>query len=68
MGIASGGSGIGTMLLPILGTYLIDEYGWRGTFLILSGIGLQGIYAGLLFKDVEKASIRQEHSGTLLLT
>ncbi|KAK3105581.1 hypothetical protein FSP39_001009 [Pinctada imbricata] len=49
VGLSSAGSGIGTMVLPILGSYLMDIYNWQGTLLILSGVGLQGLYCAFMF-------------------
>jgi len=46
--IASMGGGIGTFVLPFLTTFCLEKYGWRGTFLILSGVMLQGVVAGAL--------------------
>ncbi|KAI3378770.1 hypothetical protein SNEBB_010405 [Seison nebaliae] len=40
-GIAVSGSGVGTIIFPILTEYLISTYGWRGTQLIFAGIILQ---------------------------
>ncbi|CAH1784635.1 unnamed protein product [Owenia fusiformis] len=39
-GIAKAGLGIGSFLYPLLIEALNEEYRWRGTMLILSGIGL----------------------------
>ncbi|KAK3092913.1 hypothetical protein FSP39_008808 [Pinctada imbricata] len=50
-GITSTGNAVGTILLPIIGYYLIDIYTWRGTFLILAGIGLQGMYCGVMLPN-----------------
>lgn len=47
--IASTGSGIGRMTLPFLTRYTLNEYGWRGTFLILAGLCLQTVVVGFLF-------------------
>jgi MFS family permease len=46
--IASMGGGFGTFVLPFLTTFCLEQYGWRGTFLILSGVMLQGVVAGAL--------------------
>ncbi|XP_067668388.1 monocarboxylate transporter 13-like [Haliotis asinina] len=48
--IASCGSGIGTLALPPLYTYLLGEYGWRGTLLLLSGLVLNGVVCAGVFR------------------
>jgi predicted MFS family arabinose efflux permease len=37
MGIAVCGSGLGTFILPPINRMLMNEYGWKGAFLILGG-------------------------------
>ncbi|CAH1271589.1 SLC16A4 [Branchiostoma lanceolatum] len=39
-GIAFAGVGVGNIAFPPLFTYLIEEYGWRGSFLIAAGVML----------------------------
>lgn len=48
-GIAVCGSGIGTFVFAPLVTALNDEYGWRGTTLILAGLMLNGIACGAVY-------------------
>ena len=50
-GIAVSGSGLGTYAVAPLIEFLIDEYGWRGTLLIFSGITLNFMVFGALFRD-----------------
>lgn len=51
-GIAVSGSGLGTFALAPFLEYLLGEYGWRGTLLILSGLTLNFMVFGALFRDV----------------
>jgi len=55
-GIAVGwsvtGTGIGQMLLPILVSFLLDEYGFQGTILILAAISSHSFAAALLYQPV----------------
>ncbi|ESP01427.1 hypothetical protein LOTGIDRAFT_111770 [Lottia gigantea] len=52
-GLAVCGSGIGTFIFAPLTEYLIQEYGWRGTLLILGGIVLNLSISGALFRPLE---------------
>lgn len=52
-GLTVAGSGIGTFLFAPLIEYLLDEYGWRGALLILSGIMLNLVLCGALIRDLE---------------
>uniref|UniRef100_A0A182RUC9 MFS domain-containing protein n=1 Tax=Anopheles funestus TaxID=62324 RepID=A0A182RUC9_ANOFN len=52
-GLSVCGSGIGTFVFASLTQILLDEYGWRGTTLILAGIFLNMCLCGLLMRDLE---------------
>lgn len=52
-GIAVCGSGLGTFIFSPLSGYLIEEYGWRGTMLIIGGITLNCIIFGATFKPLQ---------------
>ncbi|XP_055601952.1 uncharacterized protein LOC129750864 [Uranotaenia lowii] len=52
-GLSVCGSGIGTCIFAKLTQILLDEYGWRGTTLILAGIFLNMCLCGLLMRDLE---------------
>ena len=53
-GIAVCGSGIGTFVFAPFTQWLMDNYdGWRGACIILSGIFLNMIICGLMFKELE---------------
>ncbi|KAK3091086.1 hypothetical protein FSP39_017020 [Pinctada imbricata] len=48
-GIATAGSGLGSIVYPLLTQYLINVYGWRGSMLILAGINMNTFWlSGLL--------------------
>lgn len=51
-GLSVCGSGIGTMVFAPLTQYLLDEYGWRGTVLILAGFFLNMVVCGALMRDL----------------
>ncbi|EAA01104.6 AGAP001782-PA [Anopheles gambiae str. PEST] len=52
-GLSVCGSGIGTFVFASLTQILLDEYGWRGTTLILAGVFLNMCLCGLLMRDLE---------------
>ncbi|KAH1016120.1 hypothetical protein HUJ04_007392 [Dendroctonus ponderosae] len=51
LSIAASGTGFGTVIYSPLITYLTKEYGWRGSMLIMAGLGANMIISGLLMKD-----------------
>jgi MFS family permease len=52
-GIAVCGSGVGTFAFAPLATYLLEEYGWRGTNLILAGFIFNCMIFGALMRPLE---------------
>lgn len=52
-GIGASGTGIGTFLYAPFTQYLIEEYGWRGTCLILAGTLFNICVCGCLMLDPE---------------
>lgn len=52
-GLSVCGSGIGTFIFAPLTQMLIQEYGWRGTTLILAGFFLNMTVCGMLMRDLE---------------
>lgn len=52
-GIALSGSSLGSLSFPILSRYLIDTYGFGGTFIILTGLFLQNMVVGALLRPVD---------------
>ncbi|XP_003700739.2 monocarboxylate transporter 12 isoform X2 [Megachile rotundata] len=52
-GIAVCGSGLGTLIFAPCLKYFIVEYGWRGAIMICSGIVLNCIVLGALFRPLE---------------
>ncbi|KAK9882548.1 hypothetical protein WA026_021895 [Henosepilachna vigintioctopunctata] len=57
-GIAVCGSGFGTFVFAPLITYLLAEFGWRGSILIISGIVLECIIFGSLFRPIEYDDVK----------
>lgn len=52
-GLASCGTGFGTFLFAPLIIYLLREYKWRGTLLVLSAVHLNIICCGFLIRDID---------------
>lgn len=52
-GLSLCGSGIGTFIFPPLIQALLENYGWRGTTLILAGLFLNLAVCGTLMRDLE---------------
>ncbi|GAB0097411.1 MFS domain-containing protein [Sergentomyia squamirostris] len=61
-GLSVCGSGIGTFIFAPLTQVLLEEYGWRGTTLILAGVFLNMIICGLLMRDLEWTTHRAKKS------
>ncbi|KAL1497871.1 hypothetical protein ABEB36_008758 [Hypothenemus hampei] len=51
VGIGASGTGVGTFIFSPLTDYLLFEFGWRGTTLILSGCFLNMCVCGALMRD-----------------
>ncbi|XP_005101009.1 monocarboxylate transporter 12 [Aplysia californica] len=58
-GLAVCGTGIGTFTFAPLIDFLIYEYGWRGLFLILSGISLNLLVCGMLFRPLKFTDVER---------
>lgn len=54
--MASTGVSLGFTLWPLLSQYLLDEMGWRNTFLIFGGILLNGCVCGAIMRPIQLAS------------
>ncbi|KAM6118850.1 monocarboxylate transporter 6 [Phoenicopterus ruber ruber] len=54
--LASTGVSLGFTLWPLLSQYLLDEMGWRNTFLIFGGILLNCCVCGAIMRPVQLAS------------
>ncbi|GFO09748.1 monocarboxylate transporter 12 [Plakobranchus ocellatus] len=52
-GLAVCGTGVGTFTFAPLMDFLINEYGWRGLFLIMAGISLNLVVCGMLFRPLQ---------------
>lgn len=57
-GLSVCGSGIGTFIFAPVTQYLLAEYGWRGTTLILAGLFFNLAVCGCLMRDLEWTTIR----------
>ncbi|KAI5652167.1 major facilitator superfamily domain-containing protein [Phthorimaea operculella] len=63
-GISVCGSGIGTFVFAPLTYVLLDEYGWRGTTLILAGLFLNMAVCGLLMRDLPFSDSKSSAAGS----
>lgn len=53
LGLAASGTGFGTIVFSPLSTFLLFEFGWRGTLLIIAGFFLNMCVCGALMRDPE---------------
>ncbi|XP_068631908.1 monocarboxylate transporter 14-like [Battus philenor] len=53
VGLGACGTGVGTFVYAPMTQYFIDEYGWRGTILLLSGTLLNLCVCGCVMRDPE---------------
>jgi len=47
------GAGIGTFVFAPLGTFLVEQYSWKGANIIIGGIILNGIVFGLTYRPLK---------------
>lgn len=64
IGLGSCGTGVGTFVYAPLTQFFINEYGWRGTILLLAGTFFNMCVCGALMRDPEWWSM--EHSKSSL--
>lgn len=60
VGLSACGTGIGTFVYAPMTTYFIEEYGWRGTCLLLAGTFFNMIVCGTVMRDPEWWILEQE--------
>lgn len=60
VGLGACGTGIGTFVYAPMTTYFIEEYGWRGTCLLLAGTFFNMIVCGTVMRDPEWWIIEQQ--------
>ncbi|XP_022103445.1 monocarboxylate transporter 13-like, partial [Acanthaster planci] len=60
VGIALAGISCGQLAYPPLITYLIDQYGWKGSILITAAINLHIVAAGALMRPVTRKKLQPE--------
>ena len=53
-GIAAAGVSMGQLVFPPLYNYLIDQYGWRGSLIIVAALTLNTLPAGALFRPLTR--------------
>ncbi|XP_037780744.1 uncharacterized protein LOC119577127 isoform X2 [Penaeus monodon] len=59
-GIAVCGSGIGTMIFPPFINYMIGEYSWKGTNLLVAGLILNCCWFGALMRPLEVPRMKKK--------
>ncbi|XP_066297921.1 monocarboxylate transporter 13-like [Branchiostoma lanceolatum] len=59
-GIAVCGTGVGIFALPPLFQFLIDEFGWRGALLIVSGLLINGCVFGAMLRPINLKDDQKE--------
>ena len=60
VGLGACGTGIGTFVYAPMTTFFIEEYGWRGTCLLLAGTFFNMIVCGTVMRDPEWWVIEQQ--------
>lgn len=53
VGLALAGTGVGQMIMPYIVRFLLDEYGFKGTTLVMGALALNGVVGALLFQPVK---------------
>ncbi|XP_021373604.1 monocarboxylate transporter 6-like [Mizuhopecten yessoensis] len=61
LAIASSGGACGNIVIPWLTTMWLEVYGWRQTFLLLAGIGIQGIVFAAIIFNVRTSNESHKH-------
>lgn len=54
LGFAMAGTGFGQMILPQIVRFLLAEFGFQGTVLIVGGLSLHGVVGAILFQPVDR--------------
>ncbi|KAJ8923170.1 hypothetical protein NQ315_001724 [Exocentrus adspersus] len=68
LGLAASGAGFGTVVFAPLSTWLLSEYGWRGTILIFAGLFANMCVCGVLMRnpdwivEEERKQIKEKES------
>ncbi|XP_075971476.1 monocarboxylate transporter 12-like [Anticarsia gemmatalis] len=65
VGLANVGTGVGQTVMPHLVRYLLENYGFRGACLLLSGLSLHGIAGCMLIQPVERHMKKIEEEVTV---
>ncbi|PZC77733.1 hypothetical protein B5X24_HaOG203033 [Helicoverpa armigera] len=60
VGLGACGTGVGTFVYAPMTQYFIEEYGWRGTILLLSGTLLNLCVCGCVMRDPEWWTLEQK--------
>ncbi|XP_045771763.1 uncharacterized protein LOC123871824 [Maniola jurtina] len=68
VGLGSCGVGFGTFVYSPLTTYLLNEFGWRGTLMLLAGTVLNVCVCGAVMRDPEWLILEQKKNRKLSKT
>ena len=58
VGISMVGTSLGQMIMPQVAQFLLKEYGYRGTTLILGALCMNGIPGAMLFQVTTNKNVR----------
>ncbi|XP_036691980.1 monocarboxylate transporter 6 [Balaenoptera musculus] len=61
--LASAGVSLGIMLWPLLSRYLLEDLGWRGSFLIFGGVLLHCCVCGAILRPVPATATPETREG-----
>lgn len=67
VGLGACGTGVGTFIYAPMTQYFIEEYGWRGTILLLSGTLLNLCVCGCVMRDPEWWILEQRQQNVKVL-
>jgi hypothetical protein len=62
-GLALSGAGLGTIIYPLFLEYLFETYGQRGSLLIIAGVNLHSVIAGVLTRLFKTGQHAKNQSG-----
>ena len=65
-GIATCGSGVGTFVFAPLTVFLLKQFGWKGTMLILGGITLNGVVCAAAYRPIPHFEAKKDENEKLL--
>ena len=67
-GLAATGVATGQLVFPPLYNYLIDQYGWRGSMMILAAVTFHSVAAGALIRPLKTRKVKGSSKNKRLST